>query len=217
LAVGFADGVEVAEAMDDHEIGDAEGAGQLPLGLHAGEERRLTEKAPSLVVDHPSLSRGGVGEGGLHPCRGAGHHEGNEGVGAADAGEVEADHREGGVESDGGGSVEETGQVAVDEAGEGVPGVAAVVAELGDAGPCRVTGGVEEMVDHGRERRGCGGGDGAVEGGVEGGVFDGGEGPVERGLGERTEQHPPALGGFDAPLLVAGSASAGALVERVEP
>ncbi len=127
LGAGVADGVEVGEAVDDHEVGEAPGAGEFPVGLHAGEQGGLGEEAPGFVVDDEAVPAGGVGQGGFHPGGGAGHDEADEGVGAGDGGQVEAEHGQGGVEGDGGGSVEESGEVAVDEAGEGVADLAAVV------------------------------------------------------------------------------------------
>src|SRR4051794_14102404 len=46
-------------------------------------------KSPGLVVDDPALPAVGVGQCCFHPGRGAGHDEGDELVGALDAGQVE--------------------------------------------------------------------------------------------------------------------------------
>src|SRR5699024_6802776 len=112
----------------------------------------------------------GVGDGGFHPGGGAGHQERGERIAALDTGQVEADHRQVGVERGGGGPVEQPGQIPAHESCQRVGDGAAVGDELLDAGASHRLGRGEHRLDDVRQR-GCGV---FAYGGVEGGEHGGG-------------------------------------------
>lgn len=210
--------------MDHHQVRDAEAAGELPLGLHALEEADVPHQAPCLVVNDPAPAAAGVGEGGFHPGARAGHREDEGGVvpGAAEAGQVDGEHRRVRIEGDGGGGVEHAGQVAVDQAPHGVGQVAGCVAELARHHP----GGLVErmrVVEGGgdfAEERGAvcvgGAGDDGVERDVQGGVLHGHQVPAQDSPGQGAEQEQAPLADLADPVGLGHALRARGRVQGVQ-
>jgi hypothetical protein len=154
LGAGVADRVEVGESVDDHEVGESPGAGEFPVRLHAGKQRGVGDEPPRFVVDDKALAAGRIGERSLHPRRRASHYQSEKLVRAGDVGQVEREHRQVGVERDGGGPVEETGEVPSYQPAEGMGDFSAIGCELLRAGPGVTAGrGVEMFDDNGQDRR----------------------------------------------------------------
>jgi len=216
LGAGVADGVEVREAVHDHQVREPPSPGQFPLGLHPSEERRLGEEPPRFVVDHEALPAFGVCEGGLHPRGSTRHDQADEGVGAGDCREVQAEHRDRRVESDGRWPVEQPTEIASHESGEGVADFPAVGAELLDAGAGHRLSWVEEGVDDHRQDRHRRPPLGVGEGGVERRALGRTQLPPEGRFAESGEQ--PGASGVDlgSPGGVVDARRSWSLVERVE-
>ena len=104
-----------------------------------------------------------------------------------------------GSKADGGGAVEEPGQVPIDEPPEGVGHVAPVGAQLAHAGAPPRRSGLEEGFDgrgqdrHRRRRRGV------RQGGVQGGALRRPERAPEGGFGQGAEQPGAPLGDLGPP------------------
>ena len=78
---GVADGVEVGQPVDDHQVGDPQAPGTVSTAIASGPSSAgCAHQPPRLVVDHPALTAGRVGQGGFHPRRRAGHHQGDQRV-----------------------------------------------------------------------------------------------------------------------------------------
>ena len=142
----------------------------------------------------------GIHERRLHPRRGAGHQDRDEGGVLGDAGQVEGDHRQVRVERHRGGAVEQPGEVAGDEPTQGVADESPVLGEPAVGIVGRVGG--EESVDDHREDGYVGAADGAVDGDVDGGVLERGEAAFEDGLGERADEVAATGGDLAGPLCV---------------
>jgi hypothetical protein len=72
--------------VHDHQVGEAPSSAELPVGLHASEQRGLGEQPPGFVVDDKPLAAVGVSQGRFYPGGGAGHDETYEGVRTRDSG-----------------------------------------------------------------------------------------------------------------------------------
>ncbi len=156
---GRGDGVEIGQAVQDQQVGDAVGARQLPLRLHPPQQRGAAQQPPRLVVHHPP--RAGLvarsGEGLLQPRRRARHRDGQGGVVGSERGQIQHHHRRGRVETVGGRAVEHAGEVAAGQAAQRMHEVGAVAGPGGDggAGPrSRDQVRVGQGVDEPRQRRG---------------------------------------------------------------
>ncbi len=178
---------------------------------------------PRLVVDHPPPASIGVGEGGLHPRRGTRHRQDEGGVvaAAAQAGQVDGEHRRVRVEAHRGRGVEHPAQITVDQAAQGVGEVVGGVSDppvLPERG-VEAFGGAEGMGDIAEQRhipRRVSLGDDQVEGDVETGVLHRQQVPLEDGTGQTSQQQEPSLAYLVAPVLLAHSGGPFGCVERVQ-
>ena len=112
-------------------------------------------------------------------------------------------------------AVEQPGEVAGDEATQGVADESAVLGEPAVG----IVGGVrgEESVDDHRQDGYVGAADRAVDGDVDGGVLERGEAAFEHGLGQRADEVAATGCDLACPLRVVESGGAVSFVERVEP
>ena len=190
LGVGVADRVQVGEPVQHHQVGDAVGAGELPLLLHPAPQRQRAHQPPGLVVDHPAFRRRS-GECALQPTgRAGGRHRQGVVVGP-ERGQVQHHHRGIGVQVVGAGGVEHARQVPAHQAPQPVhqvPSVGQPVLERHAvaAGRLRVRGG--QGVDDVPNRRTVRRADGLHQRGVQGALFGGGQVPVQRHRGDRCQE-----------------------------
>ena len=142
-AVG-ARGPQVREPVDDRDVGDAVGPGQLEAGLQPTGDAEVGKDGPRLVDHDQPADAVAAPQDGLQPRGGAGHQDA-EGGRPVQRGQVEHDERP--VESDARRRrpVEHAGQVALDQPPQLEGDLPPVGGQAGDVG---VNGGRRRRIGH---------------------------------------------------------------------